>query len=269
MEITDLEFELFSNFVREKIGVKLKEHNRALIIFRLSKRLEALDLCNFHDYYEYLKKDKQGKELHYFVDKITTHYTYFLRERSQFDFFEEIVLPQLYNSIDDGDLRVWSTATSSGEEAYTLAMILDEFFIDCEDWNKQLLATDISRVAVSKAKSGIYSDVQIANIPQTWKLKYFEKYIDKKFRVKEFLREEIIFRCFNLLDSYYPFSRKFHVIFCKNVLIYFDKESKKKVISKLVEFLEPGGYLFLGLSESINYAEYGLSYVRPSVYFKG
>lgn len=268
MEITDFEFELFSTFVKNEIGVKLKEHNRALIIFRLSKRLESLNLNTFHQYYEYLKNDKQGKELHYFVDKITTHYTFFQREQIQFDFLQEVVLPQLYDTIEDGDLRIWSAATSSGEEAYTLAMVLDEFFIDKENWDKTLLATDISREAIAKARSGIYSEAQILNLPKTWKLKYFEKCGDK-FRVKKMLKDEIIFRCFNLLDYYYPFNRKFHVIFCKNVLIYFDKDSKKRVLTKLIESLNVGGYLFLGLSESINYSEYGLKYVRPSVYYKG
>jgi chemotaxis protein methyltransferase CheR len=269
MKITDDEFYKLSSFIKAKAGVDLKANKKALVVLRLSRRLEVLELTTFQAYYKYLIEDKDGTELHYFIDQITTHYTFFLRENEQFRFFEQNILPEITSNIFDGDLRIWSAASSTGEEAYTIAMILEDFFgFGKREWNKELLATDIARKVIDKANLGIYTKAEMTGIPDIWLSRYFDKIDETHYQIKAFLRNEIIFRCFNLLEIEYPFKRKFHVIFCRNVLIYFDKETKFEVIRKLKDNLEIGGYLILGLSEAINYRENELTYVQPSIYRK-
>jgi chemotaxis protein methyltransferase CheR len=269
MNITDNEFQKLASFVKEKTGVNLKENKKALVVMRLSKRLDILNFNNFEAYYQYLLNDSDGKELHYFVYNITTHYTFFLREKEQFKLLEEVVLPTIVPTINDGDLRIWSAATSTGEEAYTLAMIIDEYFgFQKKYWNKELLATDIAREVIIKAQLGVYDESELKDVPKGWRVKYFTALKNNKYQVKKVLRDEITFRSFNLLEPVFPFKKKFHVIFCRNVLIYFDSKTKFEVIEKLKDNLVVGGYLILGLSEAINYIENGLTYVQPSVYRK-
>ena len=269
MNITDNEFQKLTRFVREKTGVSLKENKKALVVLRLTRRLEKLNLPNFESYYQYLLADTEGKELHYFVYYITTHYTFFLREKEQFQLFKDEILPSIVSNITDGDLRIWSAASSTGEEAYTLAMILDEYFgFEKKYWNKELLATYIARKVIHQAEQGIYNTTELMDVPKNWVLKYFTPIDNVKYQVKKDLRDDVTFRCFNLLEPSYPFKKKFHVIFCRNVLIYFDRKTKFDVIEKLKDSLVIGGYLILGLSEAINYRENGLTYVQPSVYRK-
>lgn len=269
MEISDKEFKLLSVLIKEKAGVDLKENKKTLIVLRLSRRLEALQLKSFESYYNLLLKDSESSELHYFIDNITTHYTYFLREEIQFNYFSHVVLPNVCSSISDGDLRIWSAAASTGEEPYSIAMILEEYFgAERLFWNKEILATDIARKVISSAIDGLYLAQEMNKLPPLWLKKYFERVNNTHYRIKEQIKREVIFRCFNLLEPNYPFKKKFHVIFCRNVLIYFDKKTKKQVILKLVEHLEDDGYLFLGLSESIDYKKFGLVYVQPSIYRK-
>lgn len=269
MKITDIEFQQLASFVKEKTGVNLKENKKALVVLRLSRRLEKLHFNNFETYYQYLLNDQDGIELHYFVYHITTHYTFFLREKEQFKLLEKVVLPTIVPTINDWDLRVWSAATSTGEEAYTLAMIIDEYFgFQKKYWNKELLATDIAREVISKAQDGVYDESELKDVPKGWMVKYFKLLKNGKYQVKKELRDDITFRSFNLLEPVFPFKKKFHIIFCRNVLIYFDKKTKFEVIEKLKDNLVVGGYLILGLSEAINYRENGLVYVQPSVYRK-
>lgn len=269
MDITNEEFEKLSDFIRIKTGVNLNKNKKALVLLRLTRRLERLDLSNFDLYYDFLINDKTGSELNYFIYYITTHYTFFLREKEQFEVFKNFILPSVVENITDGDLRIWSAATSSGEEAYTIAMILDDYFgFDKKYWNKELLATDISRKVIQKAEKGIYNDSELLEIPSYWKLHYFNSIGEKQYQIKENLRKEVTFRSFNLINPIYPFKRKFHVIFCRNVLIYFSKETKVDVIKKLKDSLLIGGYLILGLSEAIDYLKFGFTYVQPSVYRK-
>lgn len=269
MEISTKEFNLLSILIKNKVGVNLKENKKNLVVLRLSRRLDALNLKSFESYYNLLLQDKEGSEIHYFIDSLTTHYTYFLREEVQFKFFSEVVLPNVCSFINDGDLRIWSAASSTGEEPYSIAMILDEYFgSERIYWNKEVLATDIARKVIKSAMEGLFLEQDMDKIPKYWLVNYFEKKDKSRYMVKKFIKDQVTFRCFNLLETFYPFKKKFHVIFCRNVLIYFDKETKKEVISKLVDCLELNGYLFLGLSESINYKDFGLTYVQPSIYRK-
>ena len=227
--------------------------------------LEQEGFESFGDYYDYLVSDKTGHATATLVDRITTNYTYFMRETSHFYYFRDKVLPELKNSINDKDLRVWIAACSTGEEAYTLAMIIDEFFgFNKGDWDTKILATDISEKVLAVARQGIYSKDRVDPVPKTWKHRYFRKYDSDNLAVSDRIKDEVIFRKFNLMEKKYPFKRKFHAIFCRNVMIYFDSETKAKLIGKLYDCLEVGGYLFVGQSENSQTA--GLSIYKASIY---
>ena len=172
-------------------------------------------------------------------------------------------------AVKDKDLRVWCAASSTGEEPYTLAILLADFFKnEAVMWDKRLLATDLSLSVLEEAKRGIYSKEKLSSLPKIWVLNYFDKISEEQYQVKRTLRKEVVFRRFNLLEPQFPFKKKFHIIFCRNVMIYFDNDTKTKLISKLYDSLEHGGYLFIGHSESISRETTKFQYVQPAVYRK-
>ena len=192
-----------------------------------------------------------------------------MREQEHFQYFKDKVLPYFYSNIKDRDLRIWSAGCSTGEEAYTLAMILQDYFVVEKDiWDKKILATDISANALRKAINGTYNGEDLERLSERWKLIYFNKIDNDNYKVTDQLKNEIVFRIFNLMDTF-TFKKKFHVIFCRNVMIYFDKETKERVVKKFYDMTETGGYLFIGLSESLNLDKTQYKYIMPSVYRKG
>lgn len=269
VEITDKEFKELSSYIKANYGINLKPEKKALVTGRLQPVLQQLQFTSFSRYYEYLISDKSGQAIITFVDKITTNHTFFMRESEHFNYFRDTVLPYLKSTVRDRDMRIWCAACSSGEEAYTLSMIIDEFFgLDKLNWDTKILATDISENVLSTAMNGIYSYERIAPMPQHWRLNYFEKYDTDNAKIIPKLQNEIIFRKFNLMEEHFPFKKKFHVIFCRNVMIYFDNSTQTQLAQKLYNQLEHGGYLFIGHSESINREISGFKYVLPSVYRK-
>ena len=178
------------------------------------------------------------------------------------------VLPYIYENSREKDLRLWCAACSSGEESYTIAMIIDEFFNDkVVGWDRKILATDISTRVLDIAKAGIYEAERIKPLPVLWKQKYFDMIDKRSLVVNEKIKSQIIYKKFNLMDDF-PFKKKFHAIFCRNVMIYFDGETKRNLVNKLYDSLDYGGYLFIGLSESLNRDVTRFKYLRPSVYRK-
>ena len=269
LTITEEEFKLFANYIKSNYGIHLKENKISLLVGRLQKVLIQEGFDNFSDYYKHLISDKTGQAVTTLIDKITTNYTYFMRETTHFYYFRDKVLPQLTSTIKDNDLRVWSAACSTGEEAYTLAMIIDEFFgIKKTSWDTKILATDISEKVLKTAQRGIYSKERIDPLPSAWKFLYFEKYDDENYIISNKIKNEVIFRKFNLVEKEFPFKRKFHTIFCRNVMIYFDNETKAQLVDKFYDYLEVGGYLFIGQSESISREASKFRYIMPSVYQK-
>jgi chemotaxis protein methyltransferase CheR len=193
-----------------------------------------------------------------------------MREADHFHYLKDKVLPNFTNTLKDKDLRVWSAGCSSGEEPYTLAMIIDEFLGKEKIlWDTKILATDISDKVIESAVKGIYDNDKIATLPANWKLNYFKKYDNEKSILVDKIRNEIIYRKFNLMENAFPFRRKFHVIFCRNVMIYFDNQTKNELINKFYDSMELGGYLFVGHSESLNRGETRFRYIMPAVYTKG
>lgn len=171
-------------------------------------------------------------------------------------------------SVRNKDLRIWSAGCSTGEEPYTIAFILDEFFgKEKALWDTKILATDISGRVLEHASRGIYSSESVNNLPRQWLLNYFYQK-ESSYEIVDRIKKEVIFRKFNLMDKNFPFKKKFHIIFCRNVMIYFDKETKSELIKKFYDAMEHGGYLFLGHSESLNGGGPEFKYVMPSVYRK-
>lgn len=269
MRITESEFRKLTKFIEDNFGIHVKEEKKSILISKLENTLYENGCGNFTEYYEQITRDKSGDKVIEFVNKITTNHTFFMREAEHFYYFRDMVLPYLKGKIKDRDLRVWCAACSSGEEAYTLAMIIDEFFGNEKSlWDKKILATDLSTKVLNIAKTGIYSEEGISALPSLWKMNYLKKIDEKNYTFTDKLKNEVIYRRLNLIDTSFPFKKKFHVIFCRNVMIYFDNKTKVDLIKKFYDLTEPGGYLFIGHSESINREDTKYKYIRPSVYRK-
>jgi chemotaxis protein methyltransferase CheR len=258
-----------TTFIKANYGIHLKAEKEALVIGRLQNVLLQNGFKNFSEYYEYLLADKTGIAVSTLLDKITTNHTYFMREAEHFAYFKEVVLPYLEKKVTDRDIRLWCAGCSSGEEPYTLAMIMDEYFeINKLYWDKKILATDISSKVLEEAKKGVYSNKDIELLPARWKLNYFNKVDTESSTICDKIKNEVIFRKFNLMETVFPFKKKFHVIFCRNVMIYFDEKTRSNLVNKYGNLLEPGGYLFIGHSEALSRENTSLKYVMPAVYRK-
>lgn len=269
MEMTDEDYQCLSGYIKKKFGIHMGPEKKRLVEGRLQKILQELQFSDMKTYCNYLLEEKTGKADVALVNAITTNHTFFMRETEHFSCFSKVVLPQMEQSIRDYDLRTWCAACSSGEEAYTLAMLIRDFFsLKSGPWNTKLLATDISLTALAAAKSGVYSAEAVALLPERWRKIYFKKIDGAYYQVKPELKEEIIYRQFNLINAQFPFKKKFHTIFCRNVMIYFDSSTRRALVKKFHACLEKGGYLFIGHSEVIDRSDSLFSYVGPSVYRK-
>lgn len=267
--IQEKEFTEFAAYIRANYGINFKKEKIPLIEGRLGQVLESMRMTSLSQYLEYVKADQSGQAAAQMLDKITTNYTFFMREPIHFRFFKESVLPYLAKTVKDKDLRIWSAACSTGEEPYTLAMLIDEFFGPQKTaWDTKILATDISQGALAAAKAGIYGKDKIADLPPAWQKAYFKPQGAEQVVVAEKIRKEVIFGNINLMGAAFPFRRKMHVIFCRNVMIYFDAETKNRLVRRLYDITEPGGFLFIGHSETLSSETTLYRYVMPAVYRK-
>jgi len=267
--ITKKEFRQLADYIKANYGISLKDEKKALVMGRLNNVLIQTNFNNFSEYYDYIVSDKTGDAAVTLIDRITTNHTYFMREADHFHYFRDKVLPYLAGTVKEKDLRIWSAGCSSGEEPYTLAMIIDEFFgKEKMWWDTKILATDISSKVLDTAIKGIYSNEEITTLPANWRLKFFKKLDDENSVLVDKIRNEVIYRKLNLMDEIFPFKRKFHVIFCRNVMIYFDARTKSELVNKFYDLTECGGYLFIGHSESLNREETKYRYIMPAVYRK-
>lgn len=269
MIIQEEEFKKFAEYIKANYGIHFKKEKKVLIEGRLGQVLANLNMSSLSEYMEYVKADKTGAASSLMLDKITTNYTFFMREPEHFHFFKEVVLPYLAKTVQSRDLRIWSAACSTGEEPYTLAMLIDEFFgLNKSSWDTKILATDISQGVLSVAKAGLYTADKMADLPPAWKKSYFRQFNDEQYAVVEKIKNEVVFGSINLMDRTLPFKRKMHVIFCRNVMIYFDNETKDKLVQRLYDITEPGGFLFIGHSEGLNRGTMRYRYIMPAVYRK-
>lgn len=269
VNITNKEYNILADYILKNYGIKLGNKKKALVVGRLQNILLQKKFNTFSEYLNYVIADKTGEAVATLVDKITTNHTFFMREPDHFYYFRDNVLPFLANTVKDKDLRIWSAGCSTGEEAYTLAMIMQDYFGPKKPlWDTRVLATDISGKVLDAAKKGEYKNKNMKSLPLSWRINYFTKIDKEKSVVIDKIKNEVIFRSFNLMNPSFPFKKKFHVIFCRNVMIYFDPKTKKELVSRFYDYIESGGYLFIGHSETLKWEETKFKYIKPAIYRK-
>lgn len=261
-------FNKFRKLIYEVSGIHLSDQKKALVVGRLSKRIRTLGIEDFKHYYDYVINDKSGQEITKLIDLISTNVTHFFRESDHFDFFKEKLIE--WKEAGQTKFRIWSSACSTGEEPYTIAIIamevLNSSFVDLK-----ILATDISTRVLDQCKRGEYYAHRVDNIPKHLLQKYFEK---KKINnewvyiVSDRIKKLITFSRLNLIETPYPMKGPFDIVFCRNVMIYFDEKVRSMLVNEIYRLLKPKGYLLVGHSESITSVQTGFRIVRPSIYFK-
>ena len=266
--ITDAEFKQISELVHRHCGICLHAGKRELVQARVSKELRQRGLSNFGQYKRMIEADASGVEFSRLIDAISTNHTSFFREHRHFDFLRDQWLPKFVgHKHKHRSLKAWSAACSSGEEAYSLAITLNEGLAKPSGWDLKLLATDISRRMLAVAEAGVYDAAKLQPVPPVYRAKYFKPFGGggDAFIAGENLKNLIRYRYLNLIEPW-PFSGRFEVIFCRNVMIYFDKPTQQKTVAALYDRLTPGGVLFTGHSESLSGLKHEFEYVQPTIY---
>ncbi len=275
LRISDKDFTRFASLIYEQCGIKMPPHKRSMLEARLRKRLRVLGLDSYEAYREYLfSSDGMVEELINMIDVVTTNKTDFFREPRHFDFMIEKALPALIPATGAGvdrPLRIWSAGCSSGEEPYTIAMFLDDFMWQNRKIDFQILATDISTQVLDKARLGIYHHDKIEPVTDKFRKKYLLKSKNPdspQVRIVPFLREKMTFGRVNFMDDKYEVGEQKDIIFCRNVIIYFDRATQERFLERLCRCLRSGGYLFMGHSETLSGMPLPLRQLAPAVYQK-
>lgn len=266
-------FARFAEYITSELGIKMPEAKQTLVQNRLLRRVRDLGMRSVEEYSQYFFASPNDKEREQFINAITTNKTDFFREPEHFAFLKRVVLPAFKPGSDwhRTQLKVWSAACSSGEEPYSLAMVLDEHAVSHVGFDYAILATDISTRVLQHAQNAIYTEAQIEPVPASLRNRYLMRSRDrsaKLARVAPALRRRVSFHRLNLMDADYCVNPMFHVIFLRNVLIYFDRNTQESVINKLCRNLLPGGYLFVGHSESLAGLDVPVTPVQPSIFRK-
>jgi chemotaxis protein methyltransferase CheR len=266
--LTDEDFTRLYKYIQKNYGIDLSK-KKQLIISRLSNTLTADGYTSFHDFVEVVLSGRDKDTTVAMLNKLTTNYTYFLREKEHFDFLEQTILPELkIKHAKDKCLSIWSAGCSSGEEPYTISMYLKEFFgTQANEWDLRILASDISQNILNSAMNPTYGEDSLAKLPPSWQKKYFTKKPDGTYTIGKTIRDNVIFRTFNLMDEIH-WKRPFDLIFCRNVMIYFDQPTKEALVRRFYNVTEPNGYLFIGHSEGLNKATCPYKYLMPAIYQK-
>lgn len=266
VELSEKQFRKVSRLVYRLCGINLKEGKQALVRARLMKRLRALKLPDFDTYLKYLESDAGYQELSFLIDVITTNKTSFFREPEHFSYLRDSILPKLKHR----RLRFWTAACSSGEESFSLGILLRESISDIDYKDVKILATDISARMLEKAREAVYTEDEIRDVPPAIFHKYFTKVREeplRSYQVKSNIRAMVKIARLNLIDLW-PMKGPFDVIFCRNVMIYFDKQTQETLINRFWNLMEPGSYLFVGHSEGLSAISHKFRYVRPAIYRK-
>ena len=266
--MTDGEFRRIARYMSEHYGIEMKD-KRSIVEGRLENHVGELGYHSYTEIMNAAEHNPKGPEDKLLVDILTTNYTYFMREFEHFEFWKNEVLPELKRMEEHSrDLRVWCGASSTGEEPYTIAMVLSDYFgLDSCEWDTGILATEESVQALETEVRGIYPMEKIDMLPYGWKERYFRRVDSGYYQAVRALRKKITFSKLNLMDQFL-FKKKMHTIFMKNVMIYFDNETRIDLLNRVYDVLEPGGYLFIGMTENIDRNRTGFEYVRPAVYRK-
>ena len=267
--ITPKEFEQFRALIYQECGISLNESKKTLLVSRLSKRLHTLELDSFQAYYDLVADQTEGDEFTLLLDLVSTNKTDFFREPKHFDFLREQIIPTLQSS---RRIRIWSSASSSGEEPYTIAMTLHDSVPDPERWDFQILASDISTRVLVRAASGVYDGERVRTLPAETVKRHFLKGKGERagmIKVKPHLAQMVRYRRINLMDETFPIQAPLDLIFCRNVMIYFDRSTQAQLATKFYRYLKPGGYLFIGHSESLQRLDQPFKAIAPTIYQKG
>ncbi|WP_233189322.1 CheR family methyltransferase [Geothermobacter hydrogeniphilus] len=272
MVISDDEFNAMRKLIYERFGINLTDQKRSLLVGRLQKLVRGNGFNSFQAYYQHLLNDSSERALSELVDRVSTNHTYFNRENDHFDYFRNTALPAVVERLKKEnrfDLRIWCAGCSSGEEAYMLLMLIREVLgSDHRRWDAGILATDISDRVLAVARQGLYPEEKLSNMPAELKRKYFRQQPDGRWQVDESLRREATFRRFNLMNKTFPFKKPFQIIFCRNVMIYFDQPTRDTLVKKFHRLTEPDGYLFIGHSETLGRSQNLYRYLLPAAYQK-
>jgi chemotaxis protein methyltransferase CheR len=264
-------FDRFACYITSELGIKMPESKMTMVQSRLLRRARELQLGSIDAYGEYFFASTNSDEREYFINAITTNKTDFFREPEHFGFLVNTALPNLRAGVDHrmSRLNVWSAACSSGQEPYTLAMILSEYALKGAGFNFAILGTDISTKVLDHARRAVYEEVQVAPIPAGLRNKYLMRSKDHSsglVRISPTLREKVSFHRLNFMSDSYRIQDMFDVVFCRNVLIYFDRKTQESVISKICRNINPGGYLFVGHSESLAGMDVPVKQVKTAVF---
>jgi chemotaxis protein methyltransferase CheR len=267
--LTERNFKQLAAFVHSYCGITITAKKRTMVEGRLRRRMRALNITDLNDYCEFLFKDKRGEEeIVNFIDAITTNKTDFFRENGHFDFIRSRILPRLADA-GQRKLKVWSAASSTGAEAYTIAMVLDDFGRNAWEFDYTILATDICTDVLNKGLAGRYPITMIDPIPEEMRRRYVMLSRSpgcQEFRIVPALRQKVAFTQLNLMDTDYRLRTEFDMIFCRNILIYFDRPTQGAVLSRLCGHLREGGHMFLGHSETIAGIDLPLTPVATTVF---
>jgi len=268
IELTDRQFNEISELVGRLCGINLHDGKKELVKARLSKRLRALGLRDFNQYLAYINSEHGPEEIALMLDAVSTNLTFFFRESTHLEYLRDEILPVL-SKRPQKKLRIWSAGCSSGEEPYSIAMTLCDYLGDIAAWDARILATDLSTRVLAACKEGVYSRDRFRQTPQ----RFIDKYFDcihrgqAMFKVSAALRRLVTFARLNLMETW-PMKGPFDVIFCRNVMIYFDKATQGRLVERFYNILAPGGILMIGHSESLTGVKHKFHYVRPTIYRK-
>ena len=269
MKMTDQEFQRIAKYMKSKYGIDMFR-KREIIHGRLDNYVSQGPWESFTEYMNQVENDPSGKLERKLVSILSTNHTYFMREFEHMEYLRGVIIPELKQKLaTTRDIHIWCGASSTGEEPYILAMLLQEAFgLEAQKWDTTVLATDISTEVLQTAQKGIYSMEQIEPLPDSWKRRFFRRIPGEDYyQATEELRSQVLFRKLNLMEPF-PFKKKMHVIFLRNVMIYFDQETKNRLIKKVYDCLEPGGYLFIGKTETIDRSVAPFQMIKPSVFRK-
>lgn len=269
--LSDNDFKQLSHYIQTNYGIKMPLAKKIVLQGRLQKRLRELQIPDFKTYVEFVFSKQGENEIVHMMDVVSTNKTDFYREPIHFEILTNELLPALFKQKGRGTIKVWSAGCSSGEEPYTLAIVLNEFKEKNPGFDFQITGTDISTQMLQNGANAIYKEDRIEIIPLTLKKKYFLKSKDKlkpMVRIIKELRNKVNFQRLNFMDTNYQMNEVFDIIFCRNALIYFERENQEEIINKLCNKLQPGGYFFLGHSESITNMQVPLKSLRPTVFKK-
>lgn len=263
----DATFQKFQRLIYDSSGINLRDGKQTMLKARIAKRIRALDLQDERAYFDYVETDRSGEEILKLLEVVSTNLTSFFREPSHFDFVEKVV--DQWMEAGGRRLRIWCCASSTGEEPYTLAMVLHRVSLRFSGADIKVLATDISGRVLEHARAGIYDAERVAQVPENYRREYFtHDRVAGKWRVDPRLQSMVVFKWLNLAKPPFPMQGPLDLVMCRNVMIYFDNQTRTRLLTDVQRLLKPGGYLLIGHTETLNGMPLSFERIESSIYRK-